>query len=367
MTDKTESLTTKLEELTGEYKKTKYNKATNLHLGMLRAKIARIKKEIVASGRKKHGEGYFVKKSGDATVALVGFPSAGKSSLINALANTRSKTAQYAFTTTTVIPGTMVYNDSHIQIFDLPGLIEDAHLGAGRGRMVATALKPADLIIFVVDINNLEQFDRLLTEFRALRIWINERKPSVQISGRPAGGLRIETNRSGMSDSYLEEILKGLGIHNAVVSVWDRVGEDALIDIIANRAQYMKAIVALNKIDTRDDYRAVADSLSKKYGIVVIPVSATEKTNIDRLKAEIYDALDIITIYLKPRIGEGTHPMVLRRGATVGDAARKFHAQIVDRLKCAQVSGKSARFANQKVGVAHVLEDGDTITFIKER
>ena len=61
------------------------NKATNAHIGKLKAKIAQLKlKEEKAMAHSKAsggGKGFEVKKSGDATVALVGFPSVGKSTL----------------------------------------------------------------------------------------------------------------------------------------------------------------------------------------------------------------------------------------------------------------------------------------------
>ena len=368
MTDKAESLTTKLGELSEEYAKTKHNKATNLHLGILRAKIARIRKEIVASGKKSKGTGFFVKKTGDATVALIGFPSAGKSSLINALCNTKSKTAQYAFTTTSIVPGTMLYNDAHIQVFDMPGLIEDAHLGAGGGRMVISGMKSADLIVFVIDINMLGQFEKLMHELEELDIKINKRKPSIGIAEKVNGGIHIEVNRSGLPKHDVEEILKGLGIHSADVSIWDRVGEDELISLVSGRAQYMNAIAVLNKVDTRPDYQRITADFEKKHSISTMPVSATEQINIPALKEVIYGNLGIITVYLKPKAGdERMMPMILKRGATIGDAAKKFHTQIVDELKCAQIKGRSAKFSNQKVGVTHTLSDGDIITFIKNK
>jgi hypothetical protein len=357
----------KLEELEEEISKTKDNKKTNKHIRILRAKIAKVKREIVIASKKVHGEGFFVKKTGDATVALVGFPSAGKSSLINAIANTRSKTAQYAFTTTTIIPGTMIYKDAHIQIFDMPGLIEDAHLGVGGGRMVIAAMKPADLLVFVIDINIMEQFDKLINEFKQLKVHMNEKKPSLQIVSQVVGGLKIEVNKSGLPDEDVETILIGLGIHNANVSIWDKVDEDSFIDIVTNKSRYMKAIVVLNKIDTKNDYQKITNDFSKKQNIKTIPVSATEGTNIALFKDAIYDTLGIITVYLKPKLEDEGHAMILKKGATVGDAARKFHTEIFDELKCAYVKGPSVRFLNQRVGVTHELKEGDTITFIKNK
>ncbi len=363
-----ETLEKKIEELKQEYAKTKDNKKTNVHVGLIRFKIAQAKRDLVVASKKIKGEGFFVKKSGDATVALVGFPSAGKSSLINVIANTRNKTAIYAFTTTQIIPGTMIYKDAHIQVFDMPGLIEDAHLGKGGGRMVIAAAKSADLIVFVIDINQIQQFEKLMKELNALEININKKKPYIQITEQISGGIRVEVNKSGLPEEDITEILGGLGIHNAVVSIWGKVSDDELISIISGRAIYLRAIVALNKIDTITDYEKITNELSRKFNIEVIPISATKKTNTDMLKERIYEDLGIITVYLKARTGqEQLKPMILGKGATVGDAAKKFHTQIIDDLKCATVTGPSAHFANERVGIAHELEGGDVITFIKNK
>ncbi len=368
MVAKTDVLEKKLEELKDEYSGTKYNKATNKHLGILRAKIAEVKKDIIASKKRGKGEGYFVKKTGDATIALVGFPSTGKSSLINVIANTRSKTAQYAFTTTSIVPGTMIYKDAHIQVFDMPGLIEDAHLGKGGGRMVISAARSADLIVFVIDINQVQQFEKLMKELNALEININKKKPYIQVTEQITGGIKVEVNKSGLPEDDIKEILSGLGIHNAIISIWGKTTDDELMSIISGKAIYMSAIVALNKMDTNPEYSAIADELSNKCNIKVIPISATGRVNIELLKEQIYEKLGIITVYLKPRVGtEQLTPMILGSGATVGDAAKKFHTRIVDELKCAVISGPSAHFSNERVGIAHHLKAGDIITFIKNK
>lgn len=69
-------------------------------------------------------------------LSLAGFPSVGKSSLLNELTGTESEAAAYEFTTLTCIPGVIHYNDAKIQLLDLPGIIEGAAQGKGRGRQV---------------------------------------------------------------------------------------------------------------------------------------------------------------------------------------------------------------------------------------
>jgi hypothetical protein len=68
---------------------------------------------------------------------LAGFPSVGKSSLLTILTGTESEAAAYEFTTLTCIPGVIHYNDAKIQLLDLPGIIEGAAQGKGRGRQVS--------------------------------------------------------------------------------------------------------------------------------------------------------------------------------------------------------------------------------------
>ena len=78
----------KIKEIEDEMKRTQKNKATNFHLGLLKAKLAKLRQEVLdprKSGGGGPGEGFDVAKTGDARVGLVGFPSVGKSTLLNVL------------------------------------------------------------------------------------------------------------------------------------------------------------------------------------------------------------------------------------------------------------------------------------------
>ncbi len=111
-------LTEKIKEIEEEMARTQKNKATEYHLGLLKAKLAKYRSAIIegqikaASGPK--GEGFDVEKHGDARIAMIGFPSVGKSSILGHLTETQSECAAYEFTTLTCIPGVLRINNAKI-------------------------------------------------------------------------------------------------------------------------------------------------------------------------------------------------------------------------------------------------------------
>lgn len=148
----------KIKEIETEYARTQKNKATEGHLGILKAKLSKLRRELLeySGGGKRGGggaseRGFEVSKSGDTRVGLIGFPSVGKSTLLTQLTGTFSLAAGYEFTTLTAIPGTMHYRGAKIQILDLPGIIEGAKDGRGRGRQVLAAALTCNVILIVLD------------------------------------------------------------------------------------------------------------------------------------------------------------------------------------------------------------------------
>ena len=111
------TLAQKIADVEAEMARTQKNKATEGHLGLLKAKLAKLKRELIEGSKAATGgggEGFDVSKSGDARVGLIGFPSVGKSTLLTKLTGTFSEAADYEFTTLTCIPGVYKYKGSKI-------------------------------------------------------------------------------------------------------------------------------------------------------------------------------------------------------------------------------------------------------------
>jgi len=369
------SVEEQIRELEDELKNTPYNKATSKHIGRLKAKLAKIRDEAVtrAMASSGGGEGYSVKKSGDATVVLVGFPSVGKSTLLNRLTGTNlSETAAYAFTTVSVIPGAMEHRGAKIQVLDIPGLIAGAAMGKGRGKEVIAVVRSADLILILVDVFNEQHTDVLLRELHDAGIRINRHKPDITIKKAGSGGIRLNT--VGNVDLEIEEIRSILAenkIVNADVLIRGEVTQDDFIDAMIGNRVYVPAFIAVNKVDLVDEKtRAeIEKKLTRRFGEPPVMVSAHSGYRIEDLKDTIFDSLEFMRVYLKPVGGPADmeEPLIIRIPATVEDVCNRLHRDFADKFRYARVWGESAKHDAQRVGITHQLADGDILSIVTRR
>ncbi|MCX8197445.1 MAG: GTP-binding protein [Candidatus Micrarchaeota archaeon] len=356
----------KLRLLEEELARTQKNKATEYHIGLLKAKIAKIRRELAAP--KKAGTssvGFDVKKTGDATVVLIGLPSVGKSTLLNALCGTKSKTAPYAFTTLNCIPGVMEHKGAKIQILDLPGIIIGAHEGKGRGREILSVARSADLVLIVLDVFQPAILQKIKEELWEAGIRLDEEPPKISITKRARGGIEISSTvpLTHLDSKMIAAILGEYGLHNAIVVFHEDATVDRLIDAVVGNRKYIRSLVVLNKVDM------VTEEYLAKLNFSYLPVSAEKGTNMDRLKEEIFARLQLIRVYTKPRLDRPdlSEPLMLKVGSTIEDACKRLHKDLLSQFKYALVWGKSAKFPGQKVGLSHVLQDGDIFSIIKKQ
>ena len=363
------SIEKQIKDIEDEIFNTQKNKATEHHIGKLKAKIARLREQVEirrSAGGK--GKGFSIKKSGDATIGLIGFPSIGKSTLLNQLTNAESEIGYYDFTTLDVIPGMLHYNGAKIQILDLPGLIVGAAKGKGRGKEILAAIQNVDLIVLMTDATKTNEIKHMTNELHTAGMRLNQKKPEVSITTTKQGGITIHTTQkmTKMQEKTMYSIAKEY-VTNAEIIIREDIDENRFIDAFVHNRKYIPAITAINKIDLvskkelQEQQRRI-----QQHGWKVIPISAEKGTGIDELKEQIFSSLELIRIYMKPQGKKPDYdePMILKQGDTVEKVCQKIHRDFKQRFRYAQIWGSSGKYPGQKVGLDHPLHDKDILTVI---
>jgi len=360
----------RISEIEKEINRTQKNKATEGHLGVLKAKLAKYRSQLLEPTGKKgeKGEGFDVMKSGDARVALIGFPSVGKSTLLSTLTNTESVAANYEFTTLTCIPGVIEYKGANIQLLDLPGIIEGASQGKGRGRQVIAVARTADLVIMMLDATKGDIQKVLLTaELESVGIRLNKRKPDIYFKAKKAGGLKFTATctLTKLDERTVHLILSEYKLFNAEVVVREDATADELIDVIEGNRVYMSCLYVYNKIDQV--------SIEEIDRIAHIPncvvVSCNLKLNLDYLLEMLWEKLAMLRIYTKKpgNPPDFSDPIILRGGSSVEHVCHAIHRSIASVFKYALVWGTSTKFNPQRVGISHTTHDEDVIQIVTKK
>lgn len=351
----------------------KHKGAENLLLWATR-RLAELKEELEKERRKKQGgrgPRIFVEKEGAAQLVVVGPPNAGKSLLVQKLTGARTKVADYPFTTTLPVPGMLKYEDIYFQLIDAPPLAEEAPQFVSR---VAGLARNADGILLVVDLatdDPVEQYEKIRDILAQHGVLIEKPRGTVRIEKGGSGGIDVVMVNGGKiidgTIKDVEKILTSYRIYRARVIISGEVSLEDIELAIFRPLTYKPTIVLANKIDVlgaKEKYRKLYNYLAERRdkSVWLLPVSAKYGINLDKLGELIFKRLNIIRVYTKQPNGEPSKtPLVLPKGSTVIDVARKIHSDLVEYFMYAKVWGPSAKYPGERVGPDHVLEDGDIV------
>ncbi|RNA25774.1 hypothetical protein BpHYR1_053736 [Brachionus plicatilis] len=337
----------RIAEIENEMNKTQKNKATAKHIGLLKAQLAKLRRELIEpkGGGGAKCEGFEVAKTGDARIEV----------------------AAYEFTTLTTVPGVIRYKGAKIQLLDLPGIIEGAKDGKGRGKQVIAVARTCSLILIVLDVLRPLVHKKIIeNELEGFGIRLNKQPPNIYFKRKDKGGINLQTmsNDSELDLDTVKSVMGEYRIHNADIIVRCDATVDDLIDVIEGNRVYIPAIYCLNKID-----QISIEELDVIYKIPhTVPISAHHKWNFDDLLEKIWFYLRLIRIYTKPKgqLPDYETPVILVDGrSSVEDFCNKIHKQLMSDFKEAIVWGSSVKHNPQKVGKDHVLLDEDVVQIVK--
>ncbi|KAI1885488.1 hypothetical protein AGOR_G00204210, partial [Albula goreensis] len=197
-----------------------------------------------------------------ADMGLVGFPNAGKSSLLSVLSHAKPQIADYAFTTMRPEIGRILYEDHRqVSIADLPGLIEGAHMNKGMGHKFLKHVERTKQLMFVVDICGFQLSSK--TPFRSAFAAVQLLTKELEL--------------------YKEELLSKPAL--LVVNKMDLPETQEKLQELLHQLKYQEDFVGL-----------LPEDMVPKKGLEfehVVPVSAATGQGIEELKARIRQSLDV--------------------------------------------------------------------------
>ncbi len=246
----------------------------------------------------RHQDQFFIAKEGAAQVVLVGAPNAGKSSLLKTLTGRAVAIGDYPFTTLRPAAGMVKFGGAVVQLVDLPGLLDGAVDGKGGGRALLGCVRMADAALFVVALDD-----------------------------------------DGVA-----------GFRRVLSEVTAEAGIDLPYGLIGAKADLAGAPAR---------FAALRDSLPH---LPTAACSTATGEGLDAVRQILWDLCGLKRVYCKPR-GKDVSPeaIVLPPEATVEDFINALNRAWLGRFKGARVTGPSARFPGQAVGLGHILADGDTV------
>ncbi|AAK42533.1 TGS domain-containing protein [Saccharolobus solfataricus] len=295
-------------------------------------RMAELREEMeVRKSKKSGGFSLFVEKEGAGQAILIG-DMLLRSFIMRKLTNVKQEFNELP------VPGMVKYEDVQIQLVNPP---KSLPLSKTIG-----LIRNADEVI--IAINNKEDLSLIKSLLEDNNILLRKPKGRVVIERTRYGisGIRVVNlgKLIGIDEKVVRDYIESFGIKSAIVKI---IGEVTLDDIEKSMFEAVSykptVVISKDRFDTGE-----------------LPMLTIDQ--IDKLPKHLFDMLEVIRVYTKEPGEEPTKdPLILKKGSTVLDVARKLHSSLAENFRYARVWGKSVKFQGQKVGPSHILEDRDIV------
>jgi ribosome-interacting GTPase 1 len=167
----------------------------------------------------------------------------------------------------------------------------------------------------------------------------------------------------GATADDVRKLLESYRIFNAHVKIYGEVSLDDVEQALFEATVYKPAVVFINKADVKAPSPGVLEEVKKVVpGARVVAGSALTGQGLSEVGRALYEALEIIRVYTKaPNAPPSQKPLVLKKGATIRDVAKSIHSDFLENFLYARVWGSSVKYPGERVGLDHVVEDGDVV------
>jgi GTP-binding protein len=175
-----------------------------------------------------------------ADVGLVGFPNAGKSTLIAAISSAHPKIADYPFTTLTPNLGVVSWgHDRSFVVADIPGLIEGAHEGKGLGLQFLRHIERTSFLLHLIDISEWAA-EAPVTSFEVLRKELASYDASLKAKPFAVVGTKLDIKGNGQHLESLRAYCKKRRLRFFPISSATREGLEALVNFVGKQADALR-------------------------------------------------------------------------------------------------------------------------------
>jgi ribosome-interacting GTPase 1 len=330
-------------------------------------RLAQLREELEEKKRKKSTSKstIFVEKEGAAQIVVIGPPNSGKSTLVNVLTGAKTIISEYPYSTQYPVPGMLKYQDIYFQLVDTPPL----EPGTLLARKTIALIRNADGVILVLDATSdiVSVVESLVEYLRDEGIYLAKPKGRVIIDIVRTGKTGIRVTLMGKLLDFtiddLRKLLESYRIFNAHVKIYGEVSLDDVEQSLFEAVVYKPVVIFVNKVDLKAPSERELEYIKTILpGAPLILGSAISNKGLEEIASTLYRILEIIRVYTKPPSGSiAEKPLVLRKGATIRDVAESVHSELLKNFLYARVWGPSAKYPGERVGLEHVVEDGDIV------